>query len=241
MFSPSVTVITPTTCRPSVIQAIQSVKNQTYDKVTHFIVFDGPEQFSDKIYDHIRPKDFALVLPENTGANNFNGHRIYAAVSYLINTDYVAFLDEDNWYEPNHIESLVTAVQPNSHRDGWAWARRNIVDELGNFICKDECESLGSDRNVFCTETKSDYLVDVSCFFMNIRQAISVSPFWYRKARAENTMPADRSITRFLLEHCPFRQWSGEYSVNYRVGSRYDSVQSEFFIQGNAKMKEKKS
>jgi len=239
MFLPDITVITPTTSRPTVLQAIESVKNQTYNRVKHFIIFDGKDNFSETIYEKIGLKNHVLVLPENTGANNFNGHRIYAAVSYLVNTDYVVFLDEDNWFEPNHIETLVKTVETNHSNDGWAWARRNIVNEMGEFLCQDNCESLGRVENIFCSEFSKDYLIDVSCFLLNVRQAISVSPLWYRRARAKNTIPADRSITRFMLENFPNGNWNNEYSVNYRVGSRYDSVQAQFFLSGNKKMLDK--
>ena len=32
---------------------------------------------------------------------------------------------------------------------------------------------------------------------------------------------------------------NGQYSVNYRVASRVDSVQDSFFVQGNEAMKQK--
>ena len=38
---PLVTVITPTTGAPYLRQAIDSVKNQTYDNIQHLVVVDG--------------------------------------------------------------------------------------------------------------------------------------------------------------------------------------------------------
>jgi hypothetical protein len=40
---PLVTVVTPTTCDPSVLRAIQSVADQTYDAIQHLIVIDNPD------------------------------------------------------------------------------------------------------------------------------------------------------------------------------------------------------
>ena len=47
-------------------------------------------------------------LPENTGSNGFNGHRIYAACSHLVNADYVLLLDEDCFYEAIMLNPFVS-------------------------------------------------------------------------------------------------------------------------------------
>jgi hypothetical protein len=45
--------------------------------------------------------------------------------------------------------------------------------------------------------------------------------------------PADRTLTKVLLSDFPRYGASGKYTLNYRVGSRSDSVQGGFFINGN--------
>ena len=102
-----VTVITPTIGSPKLLDAITSVLNQTY-KCNHVIVVDGRD-YANQVLNIIDPRLVNIVVsPENTGktGGNFYGHRIYAAYPHLINSDYILFLDEDNWYEPNHVETL---------------------------------------------------------------------------------------------------------------------------------------
>ena len=114
-----VTVITPSIGSKKLLDAIMSVATQTY-KCKHLIVIDGPE-FSESVMDIIKitqmmdpqPNINVVVSPENTGktGGNFYGHRIYAAYPHLLNSDYILFLDEDNWYEPDHVETLVKAIE----------------------------------------------------------------------------------------------------------------------------------
>ena len=114
-----VTVITPTIGSQKLLDAIKSVAIQSY-KCKHLIVIDGPEFVEDvmgiiyisQMMDP-QPNVQVIVSPENTGktGGNFYGHRIYAAYPHLLNSDYILFLDEDNWYEPNHVETLVSLAE----------------------------------------------------------------------------------------------------------------------------------
>jgi len=231
----TVTIITPTTGTKYLDDCLASVSNQTYKKIQHFVVIDGPEyeaaakevlnRYNDKV---------VLTLPENTGAGGYNGHRIYGSIPYLVNSDFVMFLDEDNWLEPNHVESLVNVVQEGND---WAFSLRKIYDGNGNFICNDDCENLGlwptciSDQELF---------VDVGAYFLPTPIAIQISPLWYRRARHPDDQPeVDRIIMQILSEYKFKYHTNGKYTLNYRVGNRSDSVQKEFFLWGNEKMKQK--
>jgi glycosyltransferase involved in cell wall biosynthesis len=229
---PSVTIITPTTGSAQLYDAILSVENQTYDNIEHLIVVDGPE-YTDKANNIIEgSKAKVIYLPHNTGANNYNGHRIYGAVSFLMNGDYVCFLDQDNWFEPNHVQSLVDVVgQPGKQ---WAYSLRKIVDQNGQYICNDDCESLGEYTSIL-----NDRFVDVNCYMIPKHAAIGFTPYWYRRARHPHEQPeVDRLLSRYMMDN--FQGGSnGDYTVNYRVASRPDSVQDFFFVKGNEAMKQK--
>ena len=143
----TVTVITPTIGSPKLWDAVESVKAQTYP-CKHLIVADGPGFYDDawqiakSIY-KLDGYDGLLQVecsPENTGANGFNGQRIYAAYPHLVNSDYVAFLDEDNWFEPNHVEECVKTITETNL--DWCHSLRNIYN-VDEFVCQDNCESLG--------------------------------------------------------------------------------------------------
>lgn len=230
MKNPKVAVITATTGTKYLADNIQSVEEQTYENVTHHVFVDGLEHWekAEEIY-HSHEKVYNTdiqYLNNPTGKNGYNGHRIYAAASFLIDADYFVFLDEDNWLEPNHVEELVKVVPTN----GWAYSLRQIRDMEGNFICNDECESLGAHVNIM-----NEKFVDVNCFFLPKHLAINLSPIWYRRARHPHEQPeVDRYLSNILFQQLELRvAGSGIFSVNYRAGNRADSVQPEFFIRGN--------
>ena len=88
----SATVIIPTTGSPELKQAVESVLKQTYD-TTCYVVIDGEENYG-KVSNELRevwsnPKLKVASLPINVGAKGFYGHRVYAAFTHLVNSDYV--------------------------------------------------------------------------------------------------------------------------------------------------------
>lgn len=228
-----VAVITPTIGTNFLEKNLESVFKQTYKNLDHIVVCDGPQ------YDYgVRnvTKKFSLnplTLPENTGANGYNGHRIYASIPYLINADYFIFLDEDNWIEPNHVESLVDALKDCD----WSFSLRKIIDKNNNYICNDDCESLGLWHTCL---SEQEFFVDVGCYFLPKKIAIQTAPIWYRRARHPEEQPeVDRLLIRVLRQNKFSYRTTGEYTLNYRVGNRIDSVQSDFFLRGNEVMHQK--
>jgi glycosyltransferase involved in cell wall biosynthesis len=225
-----VAIITPTIGTKHLEQNLLSVKYQTYKNLKHVVVCDGDEyyfkvKYPTKECDH--DNLIVMNLPENTGANGYNGHRIYGAIPFLIDADYFIFLDEDNWIEPNHVESLVNTVQGND----WAFSLRKIVNQEGEYVCNDDCESLG--RWHTCL-SQNEFFVDVGCYFLPKKIAIQIAPIWYRRARHPEEQPeVDRLLMRVLKQNNTTYETTGEYTLNYRVGNRTDSVQSEFFLRGN--------
>ena len=86
------TVIIPTTGSPELRDAVNSVLAQTYP-TTCYVVVDGP-QYMNKVYELLEDvytytRFKICTLPLNVGANGFYGHRVYAAFTHLIDTDYV--------------------------------------------------------------------------------------------------------------------------------------------------------
>jgi glycosyltransferase involved in cell wall biosynthesis len=227
---PLVTIVTATTCTDYLKQNLNSVINQTYDNIQHLIVVDGQHHFDKLNYDIASD---VIVLPYATGTEQFNGHRIYGAATYLAKGDFIMYLDEDNWIEPNHVESLVNILKDNPN--AFACSLRKIIDMDGNFICNDDCESLGNWQSVI-----NDYFVDVNCFFFPKKLALQLTPIWYRRARHPEDQPeVDRALTFVLKQNKIQCLVSGEYTVNYRAGNRADSVQTQFFLNGNKIMHEK--
>jgi len=225
---PLVTVITPTTGAPCLRQALGSVKNQTYDNIQHLVVVDG--QPKGRVIAREYPHIDLIDLPYPTGQDQYNGHRIYGAMTYIAKGDFLCFLDEDNWYEPNHIETLVDVI---SKGNKWAYSLRKIVSQDGEYICNDDCESLGKWTSVI-----NDKFIDVNCFMIPRISALGFSPYWYRRARHPQEQPeVDRILSPYMMQTQTEFDTNGQYTINYRVASRGDSVQAEFFLKGNEVMK----
>ena len=227
---PLVTIITATTGSDYLAKNIQSVKEQSYTNIQHLVVVDGQERLDNaKRFFH---DDLDVInLPYATGIEQYNGHRIYGGCTYFAKGDYIIYLDEDNWLDPEHVEELVEV----SSLDAWSYSLRKIVDSDGNYICNDDCESLGDWESIL-----NDYFVDVNCFFIPRKIALQLTPIWYRRARHPNEQPeVDRLLTFVLRQNKIKTNYSGKYTVNYRAGNRADSVQAQFFINGNKAMMQK--
>lgn len=239
-----VAVITPTVGGPHLAECVASVQAQELPNVVHYVVVDGP-QHEAAVREALAP--FAhrgplhvCVLPHNVGGDGWNGHRVYGSFPFLVDCDYVSFLDEDNAYDPDHLLGLVRAVV--SKRGArWAHSLRRIVDRDGGAVCADNCESLGGIAHTVCGA--GDRLVDTNCYLMQRDLAIEMGPVWNARFRdPAGKMEADRAMARVLLvtgggaeggevPHAVYRR----HSVRYRVSSTARSVGPDFFTGGNAR------
>ncbi|MBW4645046.1 MAG: class I SAM-dependent methyltransferase [Goleter apudmare HA4340-LM2] len=241
-----VSVITPVTGNPLMKQAIQSVQDQDYPHIEHLIVIDGQEReaAARAILEEIKfkkPQTHVLCLPYATGKDGFNGHRIYGMSPFFAQGDYLAFLDEDNWYETNHISSLVQVVE--EKQLDWAYSLRKIVNADGTFITYDNCESLGK-WPVFYNNF---HLIDTNCYFLKKRIALQQAHQLYMRhgeptvseSGAASVKSSAIILCNELLKAYPNCDTPGCYTVNYRAGMSKFSVQLEFFHQGNVVMQTK--
>lgn len=226
---PLVTIITPTTGNKQLYRAVLSVEEQTYDNIQHLVVIDGPDG-RDAAMNILEGSQADIIqLPYATGKDQYNGHRIYGAMTFVAKGEYLIFLDEDNWFEPEHVEKLVEQIQQGNQ---WAYSLRKIVDQDGTYICNDDCESLGKWTSII-----NDKFIDLNCFMIHKKDALQFAPLWYRRARHPLDQPeVDRLLSAFMMQNFTRFDTSGLYTVNYRVAARADSVQDVFFIKGNEAM-----
>jgi glycosyltransferase involved in cell wall biosynthesis len=211
-------VITPTTGKDTVFKAIQSVKDQTMT-AEHLVVLDGVQKA-----DGYMPKNLLKVieLPENVGGNGWYGHRVYAAMPLLVNADYILFLDEDNWFEPNHVETMINKIKSKDLM--WAYSLRRICNEDGEYIGDDDCESLGR-WPTFYDHTLN--FVDTNCYCFKREYLVRVAHSFYGQ------WGADRPFYKAAASTLPSFGCTGEATVNYRAPERLHSM----FREGNAAMK----
>ena len=222
----SVTVITPTIGSIKVLDAIKSVQNQTYENLTHLLVIDGPEYIEafQKLQVPLQV-DTPITLtcsPFNTGANGFYGHRIYSAYPHLIDSDYISFLDEDNWYEPEHIESLVDTIE--STGSDWVHSLRSVHAPDGSFAIADKCESLG--KYPIYGDERNGYLVDTSSYLFKRSWLIQNCQLWH------SGWGADRNFFNLIRGGSRW-QGTGRHTLCYRLDGNPGSPKIDFFIKGN--------
>lgn len=229
----NILVITPTTGSIELVDAIHSVRDQTIP-VDHLVVCDG-NKFKEETK-HIVNKICegsgaeACYLPYNTGGGGFYGHRIMAGFSHLVNHDYVLFLDQDNWFEPNHVETMVKEIE--RFNLDWCYSLRKIFDKNKNFICDDNCESLGRWPTWV---NENAFLIDSSSYCFKTSFLKQVGYVW------DHGWGADRrfyTILKDLFKHQNYT-CTGNHTLCYRLGGNEGSVTAEFFFEGNEKTKQK--
>lgn len=223
------TVIIPTTGNNTVKRCIESVVNQTIP-TKMYVVVDGNrymENIDFEYYrDYIRQGILQFcIIPENVGANGFYGHRIYAAFSHLVNTDYILYLDQDCYYEPNHVEEMLTTIEKENL--DWSYSLRKIVDDSGNFICNDDCESLGKWNPVMQYNH-----IDTNCYCIKTNIATKICQVWH------GGWGQDRLFYSAIHKHFPNYDCTGKYTLNYAVGGNEGSVKPEFFTHWNSVVSE---
>ena len=240
MSSPKVTVITASTGNPILRRTVESVVAQTHSNVQHLIFADGPERWSDVdkqipvgrmgFIDQRKRSINVVKLPYSIGKDRWNGHRMYAAGSFIAEGEYIMFLDDDNTIAETHIEDCLKVIEAGNQ---WAFSFRNITDKAGNVLCEDNCESLGKWASVLHPE---DLFIDVNCFFLPRLLAVQITPLWFRKFREPGQPEIDRVLSHAMRQIAPKYDTTYKYTVNYTVGNTENSVQKEFFDRGNAEM-----
>lgn len=221
----SVTVITPSVGSNKLKDAVESVLNQTHKTVKHLIVSDGPEHVQ-HIHNIIPTSSRVTVTstPQNTGASGFYGHRIYASYPHLIDSDYVLFLDEDNWYDPDHVASLVSVLEEGND---FAYSLRKIYDADKNYIADDNCESLGKWPIWFSAkEPITQHLIDTSSYAFDRNFLKNVAHIWHFG------WGGDRHFYNAVRERAK-HDTNGKHTLCYRLDGNPNSVKADFFIQGN--------
>ena len=225
-----VAVITPSIALPYLRQAIDSVKNQTYKNIKHVIVADGPEflgPVEGKAQFNLDDDAIITCTPENTGRNGFYGHRIYAGYPFLINADYIAFLDEDNWYEPNHISSLVRLIEDKNL--DWAYSLRNVYSDE-KFLAHDCCEAIGKWPIYFWPDDRPEYLIDTSTYMFKRDFLINVCQHW------NSGWGGDRRFYHIISQLIGHKNYdtTGLHTLNYRVDiNKAYGGDFGFFERGN--------
>lgn len=118
-----VAIITPTFNRISELRrAIECVRKQTYRDYIHYIGSDGSTDSTPQFLSSLKDSQIRILLrAENSGAKAFGtGTIVRRELICLGSEQLIAYLDDDNEWLPNHLETLVSAVDSSSSELVWA-------------------------------------------------------------------------------------------------------------------------
>jgi hypothetical protein len=181
-----VAVIIPSTWRRSLKAALRSVVEQDFaGRIQIMLGFDTPNQAMldlDALIGDLPPNRsvFAFYPGYSTSQRHggvqpgFDGGALRVLLCYMANAPRVAFLDDDNWWAPQHIALLHQALQSGGQ---WAFTLRWFVDPRDDsVVCVDDWESVGPGRGVYLANFGG--FVDPNCLMYDKLACDSATRFW---------------------------------------------------------------
>jgi hypothetical protein len=130
---------------------------------------------------------YSIVIPGSFVRGPASGSALRAVGLMAANTTYVTFADTDVWYDPNHFELLIKAIEGKE----WAYTVRRIWASEDECIGEDRFESVGDDSKL------SYKLIDNSSLLVTRKFAAS-SACLYRETEEYND---DRLMFAFLKKY----------------------------------------
>ncbi len=227
---PSVAVITCTTGRNTLLESLNSIFNQTHKNIQHYIVTDAAMDeaaFNHMRASHATPNRHFARWPTKVGGEGWECRRLWSAIAPLVNEDLVCFLNDDDWFEPQHIESLVNVIKSGFD---WGYAFRKIYNEDGTYLCDDICESLGEAHPVWNMPWQN--FAEQGSVLMYSHCYRAIAPYF-----ASPGFGNDRLTYQQLRRLYPKFAGTGLHTVCFRLGGTGYSVTKEFFEEGNKAMR----
>lgn len=125
-----ISVITPTWQRHDLLmnRCIPSVRAQTFPKVQHVIVSDGPDQDLGR---KLGADAYYCQLDQHIDGPVDYGSRARNTGIRFASGDYIAYLDDDNAYRPEHLALLAAALDADPSLD---FAYSMMLTTSGNLI-----------------------------------------------------------------------------------------------------------
>ena len=197
-------VVMTTVVRATLVQAVQSVFAQQFGgRIQVLIGIDrwqgdraAVEQLRASRPSHVEITmlDLGYSTSQRHGGlypSHFGG-ALKTMLSYAANARHVTYLDDDNWYAPDHVATMLAAMP--SH--AWAFSLRRFVDATsGDELCDDTWESVGPDRGVYAGSQGG--FVDTNCYFIDKLACNDVFPEWAMTRFAGGT-GGDRQVLERL-------------------------------------------
>ena len=201
---PLVTIITPTTGKKNLYKLIESVDKQSIPSV-HILLWDDKRE-DDFLYPDSKTMEvkqpyslrsesrYSIIIPGSFVKGQAYGSALRSIGLMAANTPYVTFVDDDVWWESNHLETMVKTLEDSKKE--WCFCVRKIWDSNREYLGEDHFESVGNSP-----ERKVPYeMVDNNCMIFTQKFGVSGACL-YRNTENYND---DRLFYSFL------KQYAGE-------------------------------
>jgi hypothetical protein len=205
-----VAVVMPTIIRPTLRDAVRSVFAQDLPGRIHLLIgIDAPAGDASMI------EALCAEIPQNCLLQVFypgfstsvrhgglhparDGGVLRAVLTYLANARLVAYLDDDNWWAPEHLRLLREALTGDVT---WAYTLRWFVHPTSRrSICVDRWESVGPGQGIF--NQRMGGFVDPNCLMLDKFACAGAVPFWNHPLPGDpKAMSADRNVFAMLSKH----------------------------------------
>lgn len=169
----AVAVVMPTILRPCIATAVASVYRQTFPGRIQLMIGVDKAAAAPTDLDAVlqqRPAHVSalvLTLPYSTSVRHggvhaaTDGGSLRSILSFMANTRYVAYLDDDNSWEPDHLDGVMQAIRGKV----WAYSLRMLIDETsGRELGVDRWDSVGPGAGRFAGQGG---LVDPNCLLVD--------------------------------------------------------------------------
>ncbi len=214
----------PTILRPSLVRTLKSIFAQDFPgRIQILLGIDfkknDPAVIDDacrQIPSHCAVCVFDLGYSTSTRHGGLHpaadGGALRTIMSYAANSRYIAYLDDDNWWAPQHLSSLRRAIE-GFH---WAFSFRWFVDpDSGKPLCIDEWESAGPGSGVFRRSLGG--FVDPNCLMIDKLACEPVLRWWTIPVRGDKAgLTQDRNVFHLLKKHFAVG-WTGKATCYYEM------------------------
>lgn len=218
-----VAVVMPSLLRPSLFHALRSIFAQSGDLRVQVMIGadttppDGAREMLESAC-QARPEGWSVEVlwpgySTSVRHGGFgrarDGGVLRSVLSQISNAPRVAYLDDDNWWAPDHLSSLLEAIDGKD----WAWSGRWFVHpKTLRPVCEDQWESVGPGGGLF-RESFGGF-VDPNCLMIDRTRVPEVLDLWNQPLpQDQGGMTADRSVFSWLKNR-PGKP-TGKYSAFY--------------------------
>lgn len=232
-------VVIPTVLRPQLKQALESVFAQRFQGRIHIMVGIDAIVGDLAILDDVctaRPRNCVVQAywPGYSTSTRHggltppgDGGSLRCVLTYLANSPYVAYLDDDNWWDPDHLSQMRNAIQDAD----WAFALRWFVHPVTRRPAAiDIWESVGPGQGLF-NEAFGGF-VDPSCLMIN-KVSCPRAPMFWNFPLDKDPMSADRNVFGHLSRHHRARG-TGRASVFYALNLKDPLHPNRLRLMGSA-------